>query len=369
MLDPKQIGEFIAQLRRSKGLTQSALAEMLCVTHQAVSKWENGAALPDVEVLVAMRGVFGVSVDDILNAREPVVPQSAASGSGEGARADVVTEDAIVVYGSRWFDSKVEVNRCSVFGDAHFHSPVKFGSMEITGRATFIRAFTADTLAVSGEARIDGGTTVGAITVRGQLSVNGGVTCKTIENYGRTVFAGGVRCDSMRNAGSVRISGGITTTALFSVGEFDIGGGIHTTSLENSGRMRAGGGVDCDSFFSRKDCSLGAGLKARTARLSVRFRFGGGISADEILAWPSEDDCDAPEITARRLRVVGLGGKLSAKEIRAERGEMDHVHADRVAIKTGRIGEGCRIGRLECEPDVEIAPDAEVGEVVRLASS
>lgn len=44
-MEQKQIGEFIAQCRKEKGLTQLQLAEALGITNQAVSKWENGGSL------------------------------------------------------------------------------------------------------------------------------------------------------------------------------------------------------------------------------------------------------------------------------------------------------------------------------------
>ena len=41
-MDQKKIGAFIAQCRKEKSLTQIQLAELLDITNQAVSKWENG---------------------------------------------------------------------------------------------------------------------------------------------------------------------------------------------------------------------------------------------------------------------------------------------------------------------------------------
>ncbi len=41
-MDQKKIGAFIAQCRKEKGFTQMQIAELLEITNQAVSKWENG---------------------------------------------------------------------------------------------------------------------------------------------------------------------------------------------------------------------------------------------------------------------------------------------------------------------------------------
>lgn len=44
-MDAKEIGRFICSLRKSKGYTQSALAEMLGISNRTVSKWETGDSL------------------------------------------------------------------------------------------------------------------------------------------------------------------------------------------------------------------------------------------------------------------------------------------------------------------------------------
>lgn len=61
------IGENIAALRRKAGLTQEELSEKMCVTAQAVSKWENDLSCPDIETIRSMAKLFGVTVDELLN--------------------------------------------------------------------------------------------------------------------------------------------------------------------------------------------------------------------------------------------------------------------------------------------------------------
>ena len=59
----KIIGNNLAELRKRKGLTQLELAEKFNYTDRAVSKWENGDTLPDVEVLYQLCEFYGVTLD------------------------------------------------------------------------------------------------------------------------------------------------------------------------------------------------------------------------------------------------------------------------------------------------------------------
>ena len=60
-----EIGNQIRQLRLRRGVTQEALAQHLGVTAQAVSKWERGAATPDIGMLPDISAYFGVTIDEL----------------------------------------------------------------------------------------------------------------------------------------------------------------------------------------------------------------------------------------------------------------------------------------------------------------
>lgn len=60
-----KLGEKIKSLRKEKNISQEVLAQYLGVTFQAVSKWENGAALPDLTLIPAIALFFGVSTDQL----------------------------------------------------------------------------------------------------------------------------------------------------------------------------------------------------------------------------------------------------------------------------------------------------------------
>ena len=60
------LAENIASLRKKRSLTQAQLAEALHMTPAAVSKWETGAAVPDLDTLVALADYFRITMDDLL---------------------------------------------------------------------------------------------------------------------------------------------------------------------------------------------------------------------------------------------------------------------------------------------------------------
>lgn len=62
-----KIGNKIKELRKKRRITQEQLAEKIGVSFQAVSKWENDIALPDITLLPVIARFFGVSTDEILS--------------------------------------------------------------------------------------------------------------------------------------------------------------------------------------------------------------------------------------------------------------------------------------------------------------
>ena len=62
------IGKYLAELRRYYRITQDELAGRMGVTRQAVSKWETGTAIPDIEILMNLSEIYGISINDILKA-------------------------------------------------------------------------------------------------------------------------------------------------------------------------------------------------------------------------------------------------------------------------------------------------------------
>jgi len=61
------ISKNLAMLRKEKGLTQAELAEKLSYSDKAVSRWEHGDTLPDVNVLCELCDFYGITLNDLIN--------------------------------------------------------------------------------------------------------------------------------------------------------------------------------------------------------------------------------------------------------------------------------------------------------------
>lgn len=65
-MNPKEIGAFLKQLRKEKGITQEQLAEILGVSGRTVSRWETGTNLPDLSILVQISEYYNVEMKDLI---------------------------------------------------------------------------------------------------------------------------------------------------------------------------------------------------------------------------------------------------------------------------------------------------------------
>ena len=82
MKDNSELSERLRQLRKNAGLSQEQLAETLHISRQAVSKWESGVSNPDIQNIVQLGKLYGISTDSILRGESsapetaPIMPQA-----------------------------------------------------------------------------------------------------------------------------------------------------------------------------------------------------------------------------------------------------------------------------------------------------
>lgn len=65
------LGERIYELRTKKGMSQGDLAEALDVSRQSISKWETGSSVPELDKLIKLSQLFGVTLDELILDKAP----------------------------------------------------------------------------------------------------------------------------------------------------------------------------------------------------------------------------------------------------------------------------------------------------------
>ncbi len=66
-MDQIKTGQFIAEVRKEKSLTQKQLADTLGISDRTISKWENGRGFPDVSLLLPLCEALSISVNELLS--------------------------------------------------------------------------------------------------------------------------------------------------------------------------------------------------------------------------------------------------------------------------------------------------------------
>ena len=83
-----KLNESIGRLRRERGMSQEKLAEEMGVSRQAISKWESGAAMPEIERLEDLSRLFGVTMEQLMGLAESRPPEDGMEPSEEKPEID-----------------------------------------------------------------------------------------------------------------------------------------------------------------------------------------------------------------------------------------------------------------------------------------
>lgn len=105
-----KLSDRIQELRKTKGMSQEELADRVGVTRQAVSKWESGQSVPELDKIVALSEIFDVSTDYLLKGVEPT-PSKDKLDARLGSRVLYIGAPAMVVIGviagcASWYNSQ-----------------------------------------------------------------------------------------------------------------------------------------------------------------------------------------------------------------------------------------------------------------------
>lgn len=96
----ENLGERILEYRRAAKLTQKELGDMLNVSAQAVSKWENGQAEPDMSTAIKMCEIFKISTNELLGVEPPAQETAATAAVNAVPPPAPVTVEQKLIYGN-----------------------------------------------------------------------------------------------------------------------------------------------------------------------------------------------------------------------------------------------------------------------------
>lgn len=92
------LGQRIQELRKGAGLSQEGLGEALGVSRQAVSKWEGDGGVPELDTLIAMSRLFGVTLGELLGVEEPSSRNGAKAEQAQAAPGISAEEVEAILY-------------------------------------------------------------------------------------------------------------------------------------------------------------------------------------------------------------------------------------------------------------------------------
>lgn len=206
------IGANIARLRKEKNMTQDQLANLMGISFQAVSKWENGLSSPDVSSFPMLADVFGVTIDELFG-RD--------AGRREAPAAEPENDEL------PWPD-----NDCLYAVLYHGHTLIGSGDVTKSKKIEFCYEGPALNIHSEFNVSVDG-------DVQGSIEAGGAVSCDAVGGDIRTV--GSVTCDSVN--GSVNAGGIVTCDNIR--GDVKAGGSVTCDNI--AGSVTAGANVTCDT--------------------------------------------------------------------------------------------------------------------------
>ena len=236
------MGARISARRKDKGLTQEALANILGVSNQAVSKWESDACCPDIALLPQLVDALEMTFDELFGreSKETSTEKADADGQVLPIAAELPWEDddsihAVLFQGHRLLQPK----QGSLFRHDKYDEIRKTVELHFSGTAQDIYSdfsVVCTDSTISGSVRAGDGVT--CTDVRGDVTAGDDVTCG---NVGGNVQAG----DSVHCTGDVQ--GNVRASDSVTCG--NVGGDVSASDSvrcgEVKGNVRASDSVTC----------------------------------------------------------------------------------------------------------------------------
>lgn len=106
------LGENIARLRTQKDWSQGDLADALGISRQSISKWETDTSIPELEKLIKLSELFGVTLDQLVRGEDaPETESVPASSAPQAGKAPYHRRNSFIVYRCGHFGSLAAAHR------------------------------------------------------------------------------------------------------------------------------------------------------------------------------------------------------------------------------------------------------------------
>lgn len=198
------------EYRKRLDISQEEIAERLNVTSQAVSKWECEKSFPDIQMLIDIARLFGISLDTLI-----------AGDSGVGTVDGVPSDESLrIVFcrGKRVIDSTNVDNAIRI---------------KLDGKAEKIEVW--------GSAKISG-------DIYGNVSAGGGINCDKVE--GDVSAGASVNCDEV--SGNVRAGSGVNCDSIGG----NVTAGTNIVCDDIGGDVSCGLTLQCDNITGNVSCGM-----------------------------------------------------------------------------------------------------------------
>ena len=291
------LNERIYELRREREWTQEQLAQKLGVSYQAVSKWENAQACPDISLLPAIADLFEVSIDSLFGREKQCV------------QADLPWEDDqafhLAIYAGRRLVSEQEIKKLAGKGEV---CTVRYAGEARDVHCLLNLLCEAD---VQGSVQAGGGVTCSG-DVGGSVQA-GAVTCGDV---GGSVEAGAVTCGDVAgdvHSGSIKcgdIEGDVTSDSVKCgdiEGNVQAAGDVNCGDVGGSVQVKDGGDVNCGDVEGDVVVKDGGSMECGDVNGNVQVN--GKLTCDEIsgsvtYTTPDGKPADGAKVVTHRMQKV-----------------------------------------------------------------
>lgn len=287
----ESMGKRIAELRKAAGMTQEVLAEMLGITYQAVSKWENNGSLPDISLLPKLADIFQVRIDSLFG-REDLQSdrETAASREECGKQEETLTQEVSAMADPGWKDDGtiriVLFEGRRLVDDKELEAGILKPLLNGAERKII---FSCDR------------------DIEGDIISHIGVECKNVKGNIMIKGSGAISCSSIEGNISSGSSAAINTDKI--IGSVSAGSSVVCKNVE--GNVNAGSSVKCEQING--DVSAGSSVKA----VSINGQIKGGKAAGQGVEARSREKEEKLERKFRKLEEK-LDVKLSKWSEREE---------------------------------------------------